>query len=40
MEEKQANQVNGKNGRGGFCNIARIPPGKGVLCNKLLPTTI
>ena len=39
MEEKQANQVNGKNGRG-FCNIARIPPGKGVLCNKLLPTTI
>jgi hypothetical protein len=40
IKEKPANQVIGKNVRGGFCNIARIPPGKGVLCNKLLPTAI
>jgi hypothetical protein len=40
MEEKQANQVNGKNGRSGFCNTARIPPGNGSSCDKVLPTTI
>ena len=40
MEEKQTSQVNEKNGGSGFCNIARPPLGKGVLCNKLLPTTI